>query len=40
MESARWWEQYEKAYGAMVAREGYEADFTLVPETADYINPW
>ena len=35
-----WWEQYEKAFGAQVARESYEQDLTLVPETADYFNPW
>jgi hypothetical protein len=40
MDASRWWEQYEKAYGSMVAREAYEADLTLVPETRDYMNPW
>ncbi len=36
MESTRWWEQYEKAFGSMVARESYEHDWTLVAETYDY----
>lgn len=40
MEASRWWEQYESALGSMIAREGYEHDFTLVPETTDYMNPW
>jgi hypothetical protein len=40
LDAARWWEQYEKAFGAMVSRESFEHDFTLVPETHDYMNPW
>jgi len=40
MDASRWWEQYENALGSMIAREGYEHDFTLVPETTDYLNPW
>lgn len=40
MDASRWWEQYEKAFGSMVARESYEADLTLRAETADYMNPW
>lgn len=40
MDASRWWEQYEKAYGSMVARESYEHDMTLVPETRNYMDPW
>jgi hypothetical protein len=40
MDASRWWEQYEKAFGSMVARESYEQDLTLVPNTLDYMNPW
>jgi len=36
LDSKTWWDQYEKAYGSMVARESYEADNTLIPETYDY----
>jgi len=38
MDATRWWEQYEKAYGAQVARESYEHDNTLIPETYDYFS--
>jgi len=40
VDAKTWWDQYEKAYGSMVARESYEHDNTLVPETTDYMNPW
>ena len=40
LDASRWWEQYESALGSMIAREGYEHDNTLVPETTDYLNPW
>ena len=40
MDASRWWEQYESAFGSVVARESYEADLTLVAETTDYMDPW
>ncbi len=39
--ASRWWEQYENAFGNMVARDSLESDFTLIADTFDYIhNSW
>jgi len=38
LDASRWWEQYENAWGSMVARDSIDEDFTLLDDRRDYFD--